>query len=133
MTTAVILSLHCTLDTTSHLRSSGIPGICILTSSPSDSSVQTRVGNAGPLFNIIIPMPEEQEAEDYVARLRNAFAEYEDEVLVPSVAFGIVYKTNVEESLADKISDAEYEMFNDKLEIKNAPDYRDKLTKGIRK
>ena len=29
MTTAVILSLHCTLDT-SHLRSSGIPGICIL-------------------------------------------------------------------------------------------------------
>jgi len=87
----------------------------------------------GDLFNIIIPMPEEQEAEDYVARLRNAFAEYEDEVLVPSVAFGIVYKTNVEESLADKISDAEYEMFNDKLEIKNAPDYRDKLTKGIRK
>ena len=30
MPTAVILSLHFTLDTTSHLRSSGIPGICIL-------------------------------------------------------------------------------------------------------
>ena len=87
----------------------------------------------GDLFNIVITMPEEQEAEDYVSRLRSAFAEYEDEVLVPSVAFGIVYKTNVEESLLDKISDAEYEMFNDKLEIKSAPGYRERLEKGKNK
>lgn len=84
----------------------------------------------GDLFNIVIPMPEEQEAEEYVSRLRSAFEEYEDDVLVPSVAFGIVYKTNVEESLADKISDAEYEMFNDKLEIKSAAGYRERLEKG---
>ncbi len=86
----------------------------------------------GDLFNIIIPMPEEQEAEDYVSRLRNAFDDFEDDVLVPSVAFGIVYKYNVEESLFDKLSDAEYEMFNDKLQIKNAPGYREKIEKGKR-
>lgn len=86
----------------------------------------------GDLFNIVITMPEDQEAEDYVSRLRSVFSEYEDDVLVPSVAFGIVYKTNVEESLLDKISDAEYEMFNDKLEIKSAPGYREKLEKGKR-
>ncbi len=85
----------------------------------------------GDLFNIVIPMPEEQEAEDYVRCLRNALATYDDPVLVPSVAFGIVYKENVEESLNDKISDAEYEMFNDKLRMKNAPDYRERLEKGI--
>lgn len=86
----------------------------------------------GDLFNIVIPMPEEQEAEDYVSRLRCAFEEYEDAVLVPSVAFGIVYKQNVEESLLDKISDAEYEMFNNKIEMKNAPGYRERLEKGKR-
>lgn len=86
----------------------------------------------GDLFNIVIPMPEEQEAEEYVSRLRNAFDEYEDAVLVPSVAFGIVYKQNVEESLIDKISDAEYEMFNNKIEMKNALGYRDRLEKGKR-
>lgn len=85
----------------------------------------------GDLFNIVIPMPEDKEAEEYVNHLRRAFDEFEDAVLVPSVAFGIVYKSNVEESLADKLSDAEYEMFNNKLEIKNAPGYRERLEKGI--
>lgn len=86
----------------------------------------------GDLFNIVIPMPEEQEAEEYVGRLRNAFDEYEDPILVPSVAFGIVYKQNVEEALMDKISDAEYEMFNNKIEMKNAPGYRERIEKGKR-
>lgn len=85
----------------------------------------------GDLFNIVIPMPQEGEAEDYVECVRKALDTYEDPILVPSVAFGIVYKENVEESLADKISDAEYEMFNDKLTIKSAPGYREKLEKGI--
>lgn len=87
----------------------------------------------GDLFNIVIPMPEEQEAEEYVSRLRGTFETFEDSVLVPSVAFGIVYKTNVEESLLDKLSDAEYEMFNNKLEIKSAPGYRERLEKGKNK
>lgn len=85
----------------------------------------------GDLFNIIIPMPEEREAEEFVEKIRKTLDEYEDPLLVPSVAFGIVYKENVEESLEDKLSDAEYEMFNDKIRIKNMPDYRIRLEKGI--
>lgn len=87
----------------------------------------------GDLFNIIIPMPQDQEAEEFVDDLRRELSEFDDPVLVPSVAFGIVYKENVEESLEDKLSDAEYEMFNDKLRIKNAPDYRERLEKGLKK
>lgn len=86
----------------------------------------------GDLFNIIIPMPEDDEAEEYVANVRKAIDGYDDPILVPSVAFGTVYKENVEESLFDKLSDAEYEMFNDKLKIKNAPGYREKLEKGLK-
>ncbi len=86
----------------------------------------------GDLFNIVIPMPEDGEAESYVEGLRRAFDEYEDTVLVPSVAFGIVYKQNVEESLFDKLSDAEFEMFNNKLEMKNAPGYRERIEKGLK-
>ena len=84
----------------------------------------------GDSFNIVIPMPREGEAQDYVNRVRASVEAYEDPILVPSVAFGIVYKENVEESLFDKLSDAEYEMFNDKLQIKNRPGYRTWLTKG---
>lgn len=47
------------------------------------------------------------------------------------MACGIVYKTNVEEKVEDKLDDAEYEMFNNKFEIKNAPGYRERLEKGI--
>ena len=42
------------------------------------------------------------------------------------------YKQNVEESLMDKLSDAEFEMFNNKLEMKNAPGYRERIEKGLR-
>lgn len=86
----------------------------------------------GDLFNIIIPMPEDGEPEDFVSRIRKALEIYDDPILVPSVAFGIVYKENVEESLFDKLSDAEYEMFNDKLEIKSAAGYRERLEKGLK-
>ncbi len=54
---------------------------------------------------------------------------YEDDIIAPSVACGVVYKTNVEETIADKLPDAEYEMFNNKFEIKNAPGYRERLEK----
>lgn len=86
----------------------------------------------GDLFNIMIPMPEDNEAEEYVSRIRAILDAYEDPILVPSVAFGIVYKENVEESLFDKLSDAEYEMFNDKFGLKHAPGYREKLEKGLK-
>ena len=69
----------------------------------------------GDVFAVLIPMAEDGEAEDYCRRVQSACQAYEDAVLAPSVAVGIVYKTNVEEHLLDKISDAEYEMFDNKL------------------
>ena len=57
---------------------------------------------------------------------------FEDPYLAPSVAVGIVYKTNIEETLEEKLSDAEYEMFNNKFEIKNADGYRERLEKNKR-
>ena len=88
----------------------------------------------GDVFLVLIPMAEEGEAEDYCRRVQAACQAYEeDEVLAPSVATGIVYRTNVEERLEDKISDAEYEMFNNKLKIKNSPGYQERLRKGLDK
>lgn len=86
----------------------------------------------GDVFAVLIPMAEDGEAEDYCSRVQAACLAYEDTVLAPSVAVGIVYKTNVEELLSDKISDAEYEMFDNKLEIKNTPGYQERLKKGLK-
>ena len=85
----------------------------------------------GDVFGVLIPMPEEGEAESYVSRIQAACDTYEDPQLAPSVAVGVVYKTNIEETLEDKLSDAEYEMFNNKFEIKNAPGYRERLEKKL--
>ena len=83
----------------------------------------------GDVFIVLIPMADEGEAEDYCKRVQDACLSFEDDILAPSVACGLVYKTNVEERLADKLPDAEYEMFNNKFEIKNAPGYRERLEK----
>lgn len=85
----------------------------------------------GDVFGVLIPMAEEGEAEDYAKRIQDKCLAYEDPRLAPSVAVGIVYKINVEETLEAKLSDAEYEMFDNKFEIKNAPGYRERLQKGI--
>lgn len=84
----------------------------------------------GDVFIVLIPMAEDGEAEAYCERVQQACLSYEDKILAPSVACGVVYKTNVEEMIADKLDDAEYEMFNNKFEIKNAPGYRERLEKG---
>lgn len=81
----------------------------------------------GDVFVILIPMPEEGEAEDYVNRIQSACDSYDDTCLTPSVACGLVYKENVEEKIPDKISDAEYMMFENKLEIKESPEYQARL------
>lgn len=87
----------------------------------------------GDVFAVLIPMAEDGEAEYYCKRVQEACMAYEeDEVLAPSVAVGIVYKTNVEEHLLDKISDAEYEMFDNKLYIKSSPGYQERLKKGLK-
>ena len=46
------------------------------------------------------------------------------------MACGSVLKYNVEQKLKDLLSDAEYEMFDNKFEIKNAPGYRERLEKA---
>lgn len=85
----------------------------------------------GDVFNILITMPEEGEAEEYCSRIQERCMEYEDALLSPSIAFGIVYKQNVEESLNTLLSDAEYVMLENKLEMKGSPDYLRRLRKGM--
>lgn len=85
----------------------------------------------GDVFGILIPMPEEGEAEGYARRIQDRCYTYEDPVLAPSVAVGIVYKTNIEVPLSKVLEDAEYEMFNNKFEIKNSEGYAERLRKGI--
>ena len=85
----------------------------------------------GDVFGVLIPMAEDGEAESYVARIQEKCNTYEDPQLAPSVAVGIVYKTNIEETLEERLSDAEYEMFNNKFDVKNAPGYQERLQKGI--
>lgn len=85
----------------------------------------------GDVFIILIPVAQDGEAEEYCDNVQAACLTYEDPILAPSVACGIVYKTNVEEQLKDKLPDAEYEMFNNKFEIKNAAGYRERLEHGI--
>ena len=83
----------------------------------------------GDVFVILIPMPEDGEAEDYVNRIQSACDSFEDQYLTPSIACGLAYKENVEETIEDKISDAEYLMFENKLEIKNSPEYQARIGK----
>ncbi len=85
----------------------------------------------GDVFHILIPMPAEQECEIYCRLIKESCESFEDRILAPSVATGIVMKENVEESLSDLLSDAEYEMFEDKFNMKNAKGYRERLEKGI--
>ena len=86
----------------------------------------------GDVFNVIIPMPEDDESETFCAAVKADCEAYEDAILAPSVAIGNVLKENVEEALTDKLADAEYEMFEDKFEMKNAPGYRERLEKGLK-
>ena len=79
------------------------------------------------VFGVLIPMVEEGEAEDYARRIKERCVNYEDEKLAPSVAIGIVYKNNIEQSVQDLFSDAQYEMFEDKLAMKQEPGYRERL------
>ena len=81
----------------------------------------------GDVFGVMIPMVEEGEAEDYARRIKERCVNYEDEKLAPSVAIGIVYKNNIEQSVQDLFSDAQYEMFEDKLAMKQEPGYRERL------
>ena len=84
----------------------------------------------GDVMNIIIPKGEYEEARDYCDRVQKKCMEYEDVRLAPSIALGIAMKTNIEQSLEDVMSDAEYEMYIDKITLKKQSGYRERLTKG---
>ena len=85
----------------------------------------------GDVFNVLIPMPDEDECDSFCKAVRDSCEGYEDLILAPSVAIGTVMKENVEESLTELLSDAEFEMFEDKLEMKNAPGYKERLVNGL--
>lgn len=99
----------------------------ILEDEAKDEYVIGRCG--GDFFHILIPLVEEGEAEDYCTRVQSRCDAFEDDKIAPSVACGYVFKMNVEQSVLELVSDAEYEMFNNKFEIKNAPGYRERLEK----
>ncbi len=84
----------------------------------------------GDVFCVLVPMPEDDEAWDYCRKVQERCDAYEDVRLSPSVACGVAYKTNLEESIQERISDAEYEMFDNKFQIKNAAGYRERLTRA---
>lgn len=86
----------------------------------------------GDVFHVLLPLTEEDEAKSYCAKIQQACDDFEDEKLAPSIAVGCVMRTNVEERFKDIFSDAEYAMLENKFEIKNAPNYRQRLEKGIR-
>lgn len=81
----------------------------------------------GDCFNVLIPNGEYEDAKVYSAAIKRRCEEYEDAQLIVSIACGIAMKTNVEEKLNKLLEEAEYEMFSDKVEIKNKPDYRERF------
>ena len=81
----------------------------------------------GDVFHVIIPLAEQEEAQTFCAKVKAALEGYDDECLSPSVAAGVVMKTNVEQKLQDLMGDAEYEMFADKYEMKQEPCYQARL------
>jgi len=85
----------------------------------------------GDVFAILIPIPEDGEAEDYISRIQKGCDNIEDPELAPSIAVGLVYKTNVEETVDSLLSDAEYLMFENKLEIKNSEEYQKRLSRAF--
>lgn len=86
----------------------------------------------GDVFHVMIPMVEDGEMESYCESIRTACESFADEILAPSVALGYVTKVNVEEQIEELFSDAEYLMLENKLEIKQAPGYQERLRKGIK-
>ena len=85
----------------------------------------------GDVFNVIIPMPEDGEAEEYSKAVQNACDAFEDDHLAPSVATGVAYKSNVESSMESVFSDAEVEMLENKISIKNSEEYCNRLKKKL--
>ncbi|MDE7321912.1 MAG: GGDEF domain-containing protein [Lachnospiraceae bacterium] len=87
----------------------------------------------GDVFNVLLPLAEEDAAKEYCDRIQQACDSFEDAILAPSIAVGCVMRTNVEESFKNILSDAEYAMLENKFTMKNAPGYKERLEKGLKK
>ncbi len=85
----------------------------------------------GDVFYTLIPMPEDGEAEQFYQAIQHSCDTFEDAHLAPSVACGVAYKTNVETALETVFSEAEDEMLQNKIFIKNSEDYCKRLKKGL--
>lgn len=94
-----------------------------------DNAVIGRV--EGDVFHVLLPLVDEDEAKDYCSKIQQACDRFEDDKLAPSIAVGCVMKTNVEENFKNILSDVEYAMLENKFEIKNTPEYRKRLEKGL--
>lgn len=79
-------------------------------------------------YIVLILVPKANEAWDYIARIKARCEAYSDDHLIPSIACGMVIKDNVEKELKELISDAEYEMLEDKLVIKQSQEYKKRLS-----
>lgn len=86
----------------------------------------------GDVFHVMIPMPEDGEAEHYAECIQRRCREYTDVRLAPSAAVGVMYKSNVEEKLEDVFAEAQYKMFENKFEMKQNPAYQARLHKNIK-
>ena len=96
-----------------------------------NADAQTIIGRVdGDIFHVLMPLSEEEEVQEYCRKIEEDCLQFQDDKLAPSVATGDVIKTNVEEDFDQLFSDAEYVMFEHKLQIKNAPGYRERLEKG---
>ncbi|WWR17159.1 GGDEF domain-containing protein [Lachnospiraceae bacterium JLR.KK008] len=86
----------------------------------------------GDVFHIAIPTADEEEAEGYVKRVQSRCDACDDDKLTPSVAVGIMYKSNVEEKLEDVFAEAEYKMFENKYEMKHSVAYQERLHRNLK-
>lgn len=85
----------------------------------------------GDIFGVIIPNAKDGEAEEFIHDVKEGCLGFDDDVLAPSVAAGVVYKTEKGQSIEDLMSEAESLMFKDKYPTKNTPEYRSRLEKGF--
>ena len=85
----------------------------------------------GDIFNVLLPMTEENEARSYLYKIQDVCQEYEDEILAQSIAVGCAMKTNVEQTYRELFSDAEYDMLENKVELKKLDGYRERIEKGL--
>lgn len=92
------------------------------------------IGRIEPdVFYIVMPNAEEADVIEYKEKIQSECNTYEDAILAPSIAVGYVMRVNVEEDYKKLFSDAEYEMLENKYQIKNADGYQERLRKGLNK